>query len=341
MYDVLIIGGGLSGLRTAQLLQAAGLSWHLVEARSRLGGRIKSTVDGCDLGPSWYWPGQPRIAALLDDLGLASFPQYASGSVSFEDVQGRVQRDAGFASMAGSLRVTGGLGQLISTIAAQFPADRMTLETQIDQLESGMCATSTDGQTFHAKHVVIALPPRLAHHTITFAPDLPHAAAQAMAATPTWMAGQAKAVAVYDRPFWRDAGLSGDAMSRRGPLVEIHDASAENGTPAALFGFIGVPAAHRQDENALRVAILAQLSRLFGPHRPQELHITDWAYDAMTATQDDHAPLVAHPNYGHPDEYEGLFDGRLHFAGTEVGTEFGGYIEGALEAAEAVVRRLT
>jgi monoamine oxidase len=37
---------------------------------------------------------------------------------------------------------------------------------------------------------------------------------------------------------------------------------------------------------------------------------------------------------------DGMWAGRLHFAGTEVAPEFGGFIEGTLEAAEAVLRKL-
>ncbi|SMX42311.1 hypothetical protein [Octadecabacter ascidiaceicola] len=58
---------------------------------------------------------------------------------------------------------------------------------------------------------------------------------------PTWMAGQAKAVAIYNAPFWREDALSGDAMSRHVPTVEIHDESPSKGEPYALFRFIGVP----------------------------------------------------------------------------------------------------
>ncbi len=38
------------------------------------------------------------------------------------------------------------------------------------------------------------------------------------------MAGHAKVVALYERPFWREQGLSGDAISHCGTLAEIHDA---------------------------------------------------------------------------------------------------------------------
>ena len=54
------------------------------------------------------------------------------------------------------------------------------------------------------------------------------------------MAPHAKYVAVFDTPFWREAGLSGAGRSGRGPMTEIHDASLP-GQAAALFGFLGVP----------------------------------------------------------------------------------------------------
>ncbi|KFA90172.1 hypothetical protein Q664_29805 [Archangium violaceum Cb vi76] len=53
--------------------------------------------------------------------------------------------------------------------------------------------------------------------------------------TATWMAPHAKYVAVFDEPFWRRLGLSGEARSRVGPLAEVHDAS-DCGGEAALFG---------------------------------------------------------------------------------------------------------
>ena len=165
---------------------------------------------------------------------------------------------------------------------------------------------------------------------------MPAAAHQAMDDTVTWMAGQAKAVAIFETPFWRDAGLSGDGMSRQGPMVEIHDASPATGGPYALFGFIGVPPRARRDPAALEQAVAAQFVRLFGPEAatPTALTIKDWAFDPHTATQADQQPLYAHPTYGLARSLQGLMDGRVIFAGTESAAQFGGYLEGALEAAE-------
>ena len=66
----------------------------------------------------------------------------------------------------------------------------------------------------------------------------------------------------------------------------------------------------------------------------------DWTADPMTATSADHAPLYAHPKYGKTPAFTGHWRGRLLWAGFKTGTEFGSYIKGAPEAAEAVMRQL-
>lgn len=343
----LIVGGGLSGLALADALHAKGRDFILVEGRTRLGGRIKTDTYGggaFDLGPAWFWPGQPRIARMIERLNLAKFDQFADGDLMYETEQGHVQRGRGFSSMQGSWRLAGGLGALIDALAHGLPQDRIKMGTEVTGLnktEAGVVATFRTGESMAFDRVVLCLPPRVATN-INFLPGLPNAATQALENIPTWMAGQAKAVAIYDTPFWREAGLSGDAQSRFGPMVEIHDASPQQGGPYALFGFIGVPPKGRADEQSLRQHIEAQLGRLFGPMgaAPKQLLVKDWAFDPFTATKADLAPLYAHPSYGMPRALAGLWDNHLLFGGTEMAPQFGGYIEGALEAAENVVKTL-
>lgn len=347
--DTLIIGGGLAGLYLAYMLEQAGQDYYLCEARGRFGGRIlteDTSGAAADLGPAWFWPGQPRIAALMQTMGLDKFDQYADGILSFEDEQGQVQRSRGYASMEGSWRVKGGLAALTSAIARHINPGRCHIGSAVVALKRhgpGVTATLSDGSQIKAKRGVLALPPRLAADQITFEPALPPDVISVLSGIPTWMAGQAKAVAVYDKPFWRDQGLSGDAMSRRGPMVEIHDASPASGKTGALFGFIGIPAEARRDENRLRAAVLAQFERLFGTaaSAPTALYIKDWANDPYTATAEDARPLRAHPAYGMPRELRGIWGGGLMFGGTEVAHEFGGFLEGALEAAQAVMREIS
>ncbi len=240
--------------------------------------------------------------------------------------------------MAGSLRVHGGMAALTGALAATLDPDRLRSGIALTALRDGdrVTATLSDGTSVRASRVALALPPRVAAD-LAFHPALPPAAHAALRGIPTWMAGQAKVVAVYPAPFWRRAGLSGDAMSRRGPLVEIHDACDPAGDGAALFGFVGVPPERRDGRcDALKAAATSQLARLFGPEAadPRAVLLEDWARSPETSTPADLAPPTSHPAYGMPRALGGLWDGRLLFASTETATTDGGFLEGALAAAE-------
>lgn len=350
--DVLIVGAGLAGLSLADQLDRSARDFHLIEARERIGGRILSEKVGessFDLGPAWFWPGQRRLEALTKRFELTVFEQYASGSIVSENQHGEVRRGAGFASMQGSYRLAGGLSQLTSSLARGLQRDRLQLNARLVSIikrEHGLDAvvhTSKGAVDFHAKQIVLALPPRLVSNTVQLSPDLPHEIESALSAIPTWMAGQAKIVAVYDRPYWREAGLSGDAMSQFGPMVEIHDASPAKGGPFALFGFVGVPADIRlTHKEELRVAASDQLRRLFGESIPEPLEILvqDWAHETYTSTGQDQAPGAGHPAYAYPEAFRKLWGNSLILSSTEVAPQFGGYLEGALEAAENAFRLL-
>ena len=191
--------------------------------------------------------------------------------------------------------------------------------------------------------MILALPPRLAAASILFHPDLSHSMTQAMLRIGTWMAGQAKFCALYEEPFWREYGLSGQAFSERGPLGEIHDASNHEGGPYGLTGFVGLPAVQRSQLGPLSDAILSQLAMLFGEPaaHPTAVFYKDWAQERFTATQFDQPPMVEHPLYHPPEGRTSLWDGIVHFAGTETAEQHGGYLEGALTSAERAVRGAT
>jgi len=346
--DILIIGGGLSGLALAALLDRQGRDWRLVEAQDDLGGRIASPLIAggrFDLGPAWFWPGQPRMAALAQGLGLEVFDQYSQGDAMFQARDGSVQRHQGFGAMQGSLRVAGGMGALIAGLARDLPAQNISTGraiTALRHVDDGISATHTDG-AITARQVVLALPPRVAALSIGFLPELGRPALDALRAIPTWMAGQAKIIAVYNEPHWRKAGLSGDAMSQQGPMLEIHDASVIEGGPYALFGFVGVPPDLRARHHDEVVALaLAQLQAMFGPSmaEPLAIRMMDWAQVPQITTALDYVPTGQHPAYGVPVALRDLWGGALMFGSTETAHQFGGYLEGALEAAERVAAAL-
>jgi monoamine oxidase len=343
--EVAIVGAGLAGLALADSLHRAGVAFRLFEARPRPGGRIaalETPLGRVDLGPSWFWPGQPRMAHLVADLGLEAFMQHATGDACFEDELGQVHRGQGFASMAGAFRLAGGMARLAEGLTARLPAERLHLACPVVEIARDGAVLLADGRSCQAPVIVLALPPRIAAG-LRFDPHLPPEVMRSLEAIPTWMAGHAKVVAVYARPFWRDAGLSGDAVSRRGPLAEIHDASGPGGVPAALFGFVGVPAPARAGRaRDIEAAALDQFGRIFGAEAmtPMILVIRDWAFEPETAIGRDHDPPVGHPAYGLLPGLDDIWEGRLHFASTEIATEMGGLMEGALAAAARVSGRI-
>jgi monoamine oxidase len=342
---IVIVGGGLSGLYAARLLHARGADFRLLEARPHLGGRILSP-GGHDLGPTWFWPDmQPRMTQLVEALGLAAFAQHAAGDVLFErgpDV--KAERYPGFGQMASSFRIRGGLGAVVDALAAGLPHDRIrtgVAVTAVHLRDDGVILHVRDADDVAARHVLFALPPRLIAQNIRFQPELPPDVRARWRSTPTWMAPHAKFLAVYARPFWREAGLSGTAQSMTGPMTEIHDASVTaDGEGAALFGFLGVPASARAKagESAIRQHCLAQLTRLFGPEAsaPVAAQFKDWAADPLTATEAD-GEAAGHPEPQATPWFDRAWAARATMAGSETAREHPGYLEGALLAADDAV----
>jgi monoamine oxidase len=354
--DIFIAGAGLGGLALARALHNRKTSFVLAEARDRVGGRILSIesagdnheVTIADMGPSWIWPGQPRIATLLEQLGIEVFEQYSSGLLVYEDELGQVRRDLDYSTMAGSLRVTDGLGRLTRELAAQLPAETQYLSHRVACIRQQDQGYQIDLEhaagrlQVQANKVVLAIPPRVVAERIEFDPPLPERAMQDLRSTPTWMAGHAKLFAHYPRPFWRDMGLSGDGISRRGPLMEIHDASPAEPGIGALFGFVGLPAGSPARESSRLIEdAVKQLEKMFGPEaaNPLDVIVKDWAEDIDTATPADNAS-GHHPQYGISPAIAALAERGLWFSSTEMAQQFGGFIEGALEASQATLQQL-
>ena len=354
--SVVIVGGGLSGLCAAYQLNKHNIPFQLLDARDRLGGRILSTPTGAlDLGPSWFWPGQRQIASLIDELSLQKsvYPQTSEGLSIMEYGDGSLQKSLGGASMAGSNRLDGGMNGLIDALVNNLPVDCLQTESVVQQisrtLEGVRIKTLLAGveQNMQARHLILALPPRVVSQSINFDPGLPSKDRQLLSQIPTWMAGQAKFVAEYTKPFWQLQGLSGDGFSQLGPLGEIHDASPRVGGRHALFGFVSTPPSQRDgQEGALKQAAVQQLTRMFGEaaSRPAAVHLKDWAFDERTATALDRDPAIPR-GHGRPT-LSSEWEDRLVWAGSETAgltDHSNGYLEGAVEAgnrAAALVTKL-
>jgi monoamine oxidase len=338
VVDAVVVGAGISGLVTAAGLARAGRSVVVLEARGRVGGRLRSVVVdgvGLDLGAAWYWPGEQRVSALVDRLGLPSHEQHLAGDAMYEG--DRVQRLAGNPVDVPSRRFTAGAESLAQAVAAELPAGTVTLDAVVDAvtLDGDLVRVASSSGAYEARHVVLALPPALVAATISMTPAFAGDLARVVRATPVWMATTTKVVARYASPFWRGTGHSGSAVSHVGPLRELHDASGPGGRPAALLGFA---ASAGGGPGATRDGVVDQLVRLFGPAagRPLDVLVADWSQERFTAPPEADV-LLSQSAFGHELYARPALDGRLHWAGTETSRVSPGHVEGALAAAERAV----
>ena len=352
--DTLIVGAGLSGIYAASLLSKRNRPFIALEARGRMGGRILCPEHHgyfSDLGPSWYWPEiHPKMAHLIETLGLKGYRQFEDGHGRFQGPDGAIRTVRGYTTAPRSWRLHGGMMALVEKLREDIPQSAVRYNhpvCMIEKISTGVQVSVGELEKeprarFRARKVILALPPRLVAATILFEPDLSHRLAQAMLKTGTWMAGQAKFCALYEEPFWRQKGLSGEAFSQRGPLGEIHDGSDNDRSPYGLTGFVGLPAARRHQQQHLSDAIVSQLGAIFHEPtaRPTVFFYQDWAREPFTATPYDQPPMVEHPLYHPPAGKTSIWDNTVHFAGTETADQHGGYLEGALTAAERAVMNL-
>lgn len=353
--DVVVVGAGLSGLASAHLLCEAGLKTIVLEAADRIGGRIHSLWDSssgdyiADLGPTWVWPSyQPIIAQWLERLDIRTFSQFESGNAVFEFDTETPVRHYPALMQHGIRRIHGGPQELINTLSSSLPKDTITTGHAVTAvaINEGTVVVSTaspTAPTIRAKRIVVAVPLRIASHTITWPPCLEKNILHQMSETPTWMATQAKAVVLYDEPFWRERELSGRVASQVGPLVEVHDHSLPDGGQACLFGFIGLPPGElRFNREKLQDQINQQLVRCFGEEAQKitEIHIEDWAINSLICTDLD---LTTPPT--HPEIVSDLLrvphcGDRIYFSVAETALQSPGLIEGAFAASEITSKNL-
>lgn len=329
MQKIIIIGGGLSGLYAAYLLQDK-YDITLLEARNRLGGRIL-TQEGHDLGPSWIWPHHTRILSLVRSLNLELFSQYTQGSALFE-TPGSVERFMPPPSSP-SARLQGGLSTLVNVLKNALHRVDIHTEEAVEMLyaRADSIEVKSSKNSYVGNRVIVAMPPRVALK-MSFEPPLAQGVTKILQTVPTWMGHSRKCVITYEKAFWREAGLSGFVFSHVGPIGELHDASTP--TQPALFGFIN----SRYDNREIQDDVIRQLVRLFGSpaQSPKAFYDHNWREDPLSSAIQDRL-LKSHPQYG----YEvSAYGDRVHFISSEASFEEGGYLEGALDAGSTLAKKL-
>jgi monoamine oxidase len=271
---------------------------------------------------------EPRDLSLL----FTVFYIAASGN---EQTQGTFERNFNTGGGAQESRFVGGAHKIALEVAGRL-GRRILLNAPVRRIEqsSGGVTVYSDALTVKGRRVIVAIPPALAGR-IEYDPQLPPLRDQLTQHMP--QGSLMKFEAVYNTPFWRANGQTGQAVSENGPIKVTFDGSPQNGSVGVLLGFIGGHEARTwQDRPAeeRRAAALQNLANFFGSQalNPSEIVEFNWSAEKW--------------NRGCPVAVLGpgtLVDfgaalrapvGRIHWAGTETSTFWNGYMDGAVRSGE-------
>lgn len=270
IVDVCIVGAGLSGAYAAYLLRAHSVS--IVDARSRVGGRLLTAEGGGDLGGAWIWPSSEyAMKRLVDQLGISTVDQYSDGISFFRTSDGRThsfppgEADRYVACGSGAVRVSGGAAKIVQTLLKNAEHDTnvslsMYLGMKVVGIEYGgdvvrvVCVKageSIDEKSIRCRTVILAAPPKILANTIYFHPPLPKIKIDSMFATPTWMEDYGKVAVSFPHNWWRRLNMSAVSMDRKGPVSTWWEACSGNdgdGLYPTLAGFVTAVEANKMQK---------------------------------------------------------------------------------------------
>ncbi|HEX2468924.1 MAG TPA: FAD-dependent oxidoreductase [Solirubrobacterales bacterium] len=267
------------------------------------------------------WGADSRDLSLLYAL---SYIGAAGGFYALLDTEGGAQQD----------RFVGG-SQLISLRMAEALGDRVVPSAPVQRVEhaTGVTVWAGNLRARGLRAIVTCPPPACAR--IDWQPPLPMARAQLMQRMPG--GSYLKCQAIYEQPFWRGDGLSGEGVSDAGPATTTFDNSPPEGSPGVLLGFVSGSDARTQSRlgaSERRRAVLEGFERLYGPRarHPERYIEQDWSRDPWTGG----APIFYMP----PGTWTGFGPalrepvGPVHWAGSETATRWAGYMDGAVRSGE-------
>ena len=337
--DVLIIGGGLTGLMIGYLLRSNHLNVHIIEARQRLGGRIHTTADGhapLEMGATWLGKKHIQLVDLLKELKIESFEQILGERAIYEPISTSPPQLVTLPPNSDpSFRIKGGSSSLIEALAAQLDDSKIHLGQVVEAIQKtgDRLRLITSKQQFDAAMVVSTLPPYLLTESIAIQPALPDTLLEIAQQTHTWMGESIKVSLTYQHPFWRGRQSSGTIFSNVGPIPEMYDHSNQEDTLFALKGFFNGSYYSITKEERL-VLVLRQLEKYYGEAAKDYLTYeeTVWRNEPFTFTPYN-SHLLPHQNNGHQVYQQPYLEGSFLIAGSETASAFPGYMEGAIRSA--------
>jgi monoamine oxidase len=239
-------------------------------------------------------------------------------------------------------RPVGGMGAIYRAIAAELrdavhlnqPARRITADD--DDV-----TVRTDEMTWRARRVIVAVPLAIAGQII-FEPMLPVDRSFLHQRMPS--GAIIKTSVVYDEPFWRADGLSGQSAAPGTPAAVTIDACTDTGRPGVMCVITEGPTARRLsslDAAARKEAVLSDLTERFGgkSKSPVDYVEQDWSVERYSGGgMISHAPPGVLTSFGHTLRPP---CGRIHWAGTESSAVMNGWVDGAVRSGERAAAEAT
>jgi len=193
---------------------------------------------------------------------------------------------------------------------------------------------------FSANRIIVALPPALAGR-IEYYPLMPANRDQLTQRIP--MGTVTKAFAIYNKPFWREAGLNGLAASPEGHTTVTFDNSPKDGSKGIMMGFVLANQAKdfsTLSPEARRESILKSFATFYGEKALHPLQYLDHSWADEEFTRGCYAGVM--PTGAWTSLGKALREpvGRIHWAGTETSDIWNGYIDGAIRSGERVAKEV-
>jgi monoamine oxidase len=232
-------------------------------------------------------------------------------------------------------RPLGGMGAIYRPMAAEI-GDALQLSQpvrSISQDADGVTVRS-DGLSVRARRVIVAVPLAIAGQ-INYQPTLPIDRAYLNQRMPS--GAIFKISVVYDEPFWRSDGLSGQTAAPGSVATLTIDACTDTGTPGVICVITEGPAARRLGRLApadRQAAVVGELVERFGDkaRSPVGYHEQDWSLEPYSGGgMISHAPTGVLTEFGYTLREP---CGRIHWAGTESSAVMCGWVDGAIRSGE-------
>ncbi|MCW4465691.1 FAD-dependent oxidoreductase [Glutamicibacter sp. MNS18] len=183
-------------------------------------------------------------------------------------------------------RIVGTMQGVSKALAARLGEQVLFLDNPVLRLEWSSEGVVAHGRevSVRASKVILAVPPNL-YSRISYDPPLPRK--QHITHQHQSMGLVIKVHAVYDTPFWREAGLSGTCFGPAALVQEIYDNTYHRETTGTLVGFISDVKADEvfaMDEQSRRAAILQDMAGYLGPQAldPKVFYLSDFGSEEWT-----------------------------------------------------------